>query len=242
MKRRVLALSAGLLLLGLLPGSTLAANPASIDQVNVVGSNQDNDGGHLMAQTFTVGKTGMLSSVDLWFAGGGSVTVDIKALDGSGHPTGLSLATGTGTASSASNGGWTNFPFSVPLSVTSGQVYAIVFDFTGNPGGPWAYGSNIGTDTYTGGVALFFFSSAWTTMSSANLVPDLAFRDYVDPNTTPAPSITPAPTNTPPPTSTAAGSSSAPGGGIAWFVPMGLFASFFGLIVLISRRRQRRLS
>ena len=231
MKRSVLAVSAGLLLLGLLPGSVLAANPANVDQVNVVGGATANDGGHQFAQTFTTGKTGKFSSVDLWLGGTGSVTVDIEAVDGSHLPTGPSLASGTASVGTAA---WVNFAFGAPLDVTSGQMYAIVFTLSDSQ---FTYGSDSGTNTYTAGVGYWFNTqtSAWTALgASEGLPPDLAFRTYVDPNTTPAPG------STPPPTSTALGSS--PDSGSSWLLPMGLLASLFGLIVVSARQRRRRLS
>ena len=236
MNRRVLAAGAGLLLLVLLPGSVLAANPANIDQANAVGGANANDGGHQFAQTFTTGKTGMFSSVDLWLGGTGSLTVAIEAVDGSNLPTGPSLASGTATV--ATTAGWVNFAFGAPLAVTSGQVYAIVFTASASQ---FAYGSDNGTNTYTAGVAYWFntATSAWTALgASETLPPDLAFRTYVDPNTTAAP-VTAAPGRTLPPTSTALGSS--PDSGFAWFVPLGLLASFVGLIVLFARQRRRQL-
>ncbi|HEX7490359.1 MAG TPA: hypothetical protein VF337_01505 [Candidatus Limnocylindrales bacterium] len=253
MNRRVLAVSTGLLLAALIPGSILAANPASLDQVNNIGDAQANDGGHQFAQTFTTGRTGSFSSLDLWIGGGGPVTVGIEAVDGSNLPTGPSLATGTETV--PQSGAWTNFPFTVPLSVVSGQMYALVFTLTDSQ---FAYGSDSGTDHYPAGIAYWFNTqnSTWTGLGlTQGLPPDLAFRTYVDavvtPTPTPAPTVgvttppagptTPPAGPTTPPTSTAQGGS-ADGGAIVWFVPIGLLASFCGLIVLFSRQRRRRLS
>jgi len=236
MKRRVLALGMGLLLLVLLPASAFAANPANIDQSNAVGSAQANDGGHTFAQTFTTGKTGSFSSVDLWLGGTGSITVDIEAVDGSHLPTGSSLATGTGSVSVTP--GWVNFAFTVPLAVTPGQMYAIVFT---SGVSNQAYGSNNGSDTYSNGVAYWFntVNSTWTVLGNTESLPsDLAFRTYVDPAASSAPPTTPPTT---PPTSTALGGSNAPDDGIAWLLPITLIASLSGFIVLISRQRRRRL-
>jgi hypothetical protein len=177
MKRRALALCVGLLLLCLTPGLTLAILvPSNLDQSNNVGPAQANDGGHTFAQTFTVGKTGLLSGIDLFLGSGGVVNVGIKAVDGSGLPTGSELATGTATAPSIA--GWVHFSLLVPLGVTSGQQYAIVF-VDGGP--PYAYGSDNGTDTYPAGVAYWLNSSTWTALGLSPTLPsDLAFRTFVD--------------------------------------------------------------
>jgi hypothetical protein len=222
----------GLLLLVLLPASAFAANPANIDQSNAVGSAQANDGGHTFAQTFTTGKTGSFSSVDLWLSGSGSVTVNIEAVDGSHLPTGSALATGTGTIGGLA--GWVNFAFTVPFAVAPGQMYAIVFDLSGSQ---FAYGSDNGSDTYVNGVAYWFNTqnSTWTVLGNNELLPsDEAFRTYVDPAASSAPPTTP-------PTSTVLGSSNAADDGIAWLLPIALIASLSGFMVLISRQRRRRL-
>src|SRR5664280_769175 len=169
MKRRALAFCASLLLVALVPGSTLAISPTSnLDQYNdpampltyFVGSTSD------LAQTFTVGKSGLLRGVDLYLSLVG-LTASIEAT-ASGHPTGSALASGSGTVSATP--GWVHFAFPTPLSVLKDSVYAIVFN-TGDSG-KW-YGS---TDTYPGGQALMA-ASPWNTLGDA---PDFAFRTYVD--------------------------------------------------------------
>jgi hypothetical protein len=128
-----------------------------------VGSGSD------LAQTFTAGKYGLLSGVDLYLAqdGSGSLTASIEAT-ASGHPTGPALVSASSTVSSTP--GWVHFSFLTPLSVVKDTVYAIVFN-TGD-GGAW-YGS---TDTYPGGQALMA-ASPWNTLGDS---PDFAFRTYVD--------------------------------------------------------------
>jgi hypothetical protein len=229
MKRRVPALLAGLLLIGLVPGAVLAANPANIDQQSAVGGANANDGGHTFAQTFTTGKTGQFSSVDLWLGGSGSVTVNIEAVDGSHLPTGSSLASGTGTIPGSA--GWTNFAFGTPLSVTPGTMYAIVFVLSSSQ---FAYGSDNGSNAYADGVAYWLNGATWTALGLSQTLPtDEAFRTYVDPNAPPAPGATA------PPTSTAAGSSSAAGPGVPWFLPVWLLAALCGLMVMATRTRRR---
>jgi len=197
-KRRALALFAGLLLLAMVPGPTLAV-VATIDQSNVPAAPPPvtNDSGTL-AESFTVGQTGLMTAVDLYLitAGGAvSTTVDIRALDGSGHPTGSALA--TGTVSVDTTGAWINFPFTTALSVTAGQHYAIVVILA--DGGPWWYGAT--SETYGGGAGMYTNSdpTGWTAPAPPVNTPivDFYFRTYVA-----------APGTTAPPTSTSLDGSS----------------------------------
>jgi hypothetical protein len=200
-KRRVLALLAGLSLLALVPGSTLAV-VGTIDQSNVPAAPPPvtNTSGTL-AESFTVGQTGLMTAVDLYLitAGGAvSTTVNILALDGSGHPTGAALA--TGTVSVSTTGAFINFPFTTALSVTAGQKYAIVVVL--GDAGPWWYGDT--GNTYGGGDAMFTnsFPTGWTAPAPPVNTPilDYYFRTYVAP---PLP-----PGATAPPTSTVGNGSS----------------------------------
>lgn len=78
MRRRAFALSASLLLAGLMPGLALAASPV-LDQSNAWTPGYTFSGAVQVAQTFTAGKTGALTSVDLYMAGSGSVAVSLEA-------------------------------------------------------------------------------------------------------------------------------------------------------------------
>ena len=136
MKRRALALCAGLLLLGLMPGSALAGVGTLDLSKPQNGSGPYHDSSY-WAQTFTADKSGLLSEVDLWMGysynptGSHSVTVYIQTTDPStGAPTGgqppaspLTSADGVVPEVAA----WVPFVFSTPLDVTSGTTYAIVF-------------------------------------------------------------------------------------------------------------------
>ena len=182
MKHRVLALFAGLLLLALVPGSTLAV-VGVVDQSNVPAAPPPviNTSGTL-AESFTVGQTGLMTAVDLYLitAGGAvSTTVNILALDGSGHPTGAALA--TGTVSVSTTGAFINFPFTTALSVTTGQKYAI--EVVLGDAGPWWYGDT--GDTYGGGAAMYTntFPTGWTAPAPPVNTPilDYYFRTYVAP-------------------------------------------------------------
>jgi len=237
MKRLLPALAAAALLLALSEGSILAADPAHID-AEQTGVSQ-NDGGHTFAQTIAVGHAGQFSSVDLWLGGSGSVTVNIEAVDGSDHPTGSPLATGTGAAPATA--GWVNFPFTVPLTVTVGQHYAIVFDASPST---FAYGSN--SDFYGPGAAYWFDTVAtqWKALGATEGFPvDLGFRTYVDPaaaqstpTATPTSVDPPTARNTPAPTS-AVDNSASGGGSVVWLLPIGLLAACGGMMFVIYRRR-----
>jgi len=172
MKRRALALCASLLLVGLVPGSTLAIlNPTSnLDQWNdPAGLVHGASGAINWAQTFTAGGYGLLSGVDLYLSlgGGGSLTASIEAT-ASGLPTGPTLASASSTV--AASAGWVHFSFPTPLSVVQDSVYAIVINPTA--AGVW-YGS---TNTYPGGQA-FEAGAPWTALPDPA---DFGFRTYVD--------------------------------------------------------------
>jgi hypothetical protein len=174
MKRRALAICASLLLVGLVPGSTLAIPTSNLDQHNdpAMPLNHFASGAVNWAQTFTAGKSGLLSGVDLyvrnWGGGGVSLTVSIEATTSGGLPTGPALASASSAVSSTA--GWVHFSFTTPLSVVKDTVYAIVSNLA--TVGVW-YGS---TNTYPGGQA-FEAGAPWNTLSDPA---DFAFRTYVD--------------------------------------------------------------
>jgi hypothetical protein len=182
MKRRALALCAGFLLMGLMPGSTLAiVTPTYIDQSNTVKA--ANVSGHF-AQTFTAGQSGPLSRVDLVLvsanAGGDSLSLSIYPTDGAGTPvtTGTALAT-SGVASvpcCAVTGAWVSFSFASPFSVTAGTMYAIVFDTHAGGANVWAFGSN--TNAYSRGAA-WRASPSWGHETSPD-PDDFDFRTYLE--------------------------------------------------------------
>lgn len=178
MKRSALALSASILLVALLPGSAMAA--AVVDQSNnpsgtpapTIGTPGD------IAQTFTAGKTGLLTEVDLYMNGTGTYPVRIESTTGAGLPAGDNLGGGLGTPVNPE--GWVSFVLGSPVAVTAGQVYAIVFN-TGNTAAAWGSG-----DTYAGGQALIV-NGVWMSMQAwlpSSLLYDFAFKTFVDPQTT----------------------------------------------------------
>jgi hypothetical protein len=188
MKRRGLALCAGVLLLGLLPGSVLA-KPGVDQQMTDCTTGF---GSHPFAQTFTTGMTGTLTGVDLNLTETSKKSITVSIFSAPfGTPTGLSLASGSTTVNFS---GWYSFDFSIPLSVTAERKYAIVFDVgTGS-----ACGSN--ANKYLRGEALVQ-NPTWSVLTGA----DFAFKTYMLaplPTATPSPVPTPAPTPPPAPAAT----------------------------------------
>ena len=183
-QRVALALCAGLLL-GLMPGSALAK--PTVDQQNIA-DGTGFSGVDTLAQTFTVGRTGTLTQIDLLIdeSPAKSLTVHIKAV-GATYPTGSDLATGSASVNVQA---WYHFPLSKALSVKAGQKYAIIFSL-GATGG--VYGSTSG-DKYPRGQALVEDPS-WFTYAGTI---DFDFKTYVAPL---APAPTPKPTAKPQPTS-----------------------------------------
>jgi hypothetical protein len=179
-----LALCAGFLLLGLLPGVTLAyVIPSYLDQSNTTPNS--NVSGEL-AQTFTAGQSGPLSRVDLWVAslnnpGGGSMSLSIYPTDGAGTPvtTGTALATSGTTLVpySATTAAWVSFTFGSPYSVTAGTMYAIVFN-AGGGANIWASGSD--TDAYSRGAA-WISTPSWVLHAHPL---DFDFRTYLQDSVT----------------------------------------------------------
>jgi hypothetical protein len=177
MKRRALAFGAGLLLLGLLPGFALAA-PVVDQKSETVSYVWGGSGVANYAQTFTVGMAGKLTGVDLNLQGvevATTVDVTIQSLNGSGFPNGTHLASGSATAPATT--GWVHFALTPMISVTVGQVYAIVFTINGQPNAPWEVWGAI-TNPYAGGEAQDA-SSGWHGLQDVT-TSDFAFRTYVD--------------------------------------------------------------
>jgi hypothetical protein len=201
MNRRALALCAGLLLLALAPGSVLAASV--VDQKYEVDSTGwGGTATNYFAQTFTVGITGKLTSVDLRLSEAAAVpvTVHISGLSG-GVPRGTGLASGSASIQFVN---WYNFALTPPVSVTAGQTLGIVFSL--GAGGS-VKGSAPGG--YPGGQALIKPAASWELHPEI----DFAFRTYVEkavatpaptlkPTLKPTPTPSPNPTATPEPTST----------------------------------------
>jgi hypothetical protein len=222
-KRFAVAISMGCLLLALVPATTMAVVvPADLDQSNEthglsIGTTAD------LAQTFTAGKTGALTDVELYWTGSGTIPVSIYAT-AAGLPTGAALATTSLTITSVD--AWIDFTFGTPANVTSGTMYAIVFN-TGETAA--AFGS---LENYANGQALFN-NGAWIPMPDNLTLKDFAFWTYVH---VAAPTAAP----TAPPTTTA--SAPAPDSGLpVLLLPVASILFLVGFLVpLIRRQRQNR--
>ena len=194
MKCRALALSVGLALLGLMPGSALADGPV-LDQSNNPAPTFMMGGSYAYAQTFTVGMSGQLDEIDLNLAANHptAILVQIEGLTGSGVPTETPLSVAA-TIVNGSAFSWYRFPLAEPFAVAPGDTYAIVFTTT-----PWSSAAGSSSD-YPGGQALMFYADKWQPPTQFY---DFAFRTYVQTATaTPTPTTTPAPTPTPAPVAT----------------------------------------
>ena len=172
MKRRALALCAGLLLVGLVPGLTLASAPA-VDQhtdpatpANATWFPYGNTLGDI-GQTLTVGMTGQLTQVDLDLKCSGLVGVVVMLREGS--KSGTILTYKVAPVDSVA-GAWYHVLFSSPPSVKASQTLAIEIQQT-TPASCSVYGSNVssyaGGDLYQGNPA------------TENPNEDLAFTTYV---------------------------------------------------------------
>ena len=183
MKRSALALSAGILLMALLPGSVMAnvgpgvldrSNDPNLDGLHEIGST----GTDVLAQSFIPSRTGMLTGVQLYMLGDAtSVNAKIETT-AAGLPNGILATSSAVTFASAS--GWVDYSFPAPAQVFAGNTYAIVFSTKANAS---AVGSG---DTYSGGQSLIV-DGVWkpiTTWSPSSVIEDFAFRTYVAPQTT----------------------------------------------------------
>ena len=184
MKRRAFALCASLLLVGLVPGSTLAIPTSNLDQSAATGSTvapvSPSTGIPLLAQTFTAGRGGLLTGVDLSLAVNGTANTcvalqRVHSVGGNMVPDGSGLATAgckDVTGASSSTPSWVHFSFTSEPVVTPGTMYSIVFD----AGPARAFGPP--ADLYAGGAGWSNLTGAgWTGIASLS---DFGFRTYVD--------------------------------------------------------------
>jgi hypothetical protein len=195
------------MLVGLVPGAILAVAALDAHSEDVSYS----WGGSVAAtyaETFTVGTTGQLTAVDLRADSTlVTTTVDVKieALDGSGNPNGTALTSGSAVVPTST--AWVSVALT-PYSVTSGQVYALVFTMHAPSSGEWEIYGSI-ANPYAGGEAMDG-NNGWQALQDVT-TEDFAFQTYVDPAATPTatPTATAIRGSTPPPTSVAG----APAGG-----------------------------
>ena len=173
MKRLALTLCASLLLVALAPGLALGVTPPSnLDQDNepVAGNAVNTTSTHDMGQTFTAGKSGLLSGVDLNMDlnPAATVTVHIESTTG-GMPSDTVLT--SGSASVGTSNAWIHFSLVPPISVAAGTVYAIVFNTGGSADSALGQGNN-----YAGGETVWK-NPTWAALGGPF---DLWFRTYVD--------------------------------------------------------------
>lgn len=145
--------------------------PASaLDQSNT-GSTiwRTSNPGFAMAQTFTVGATGMLDRVTLEFPRAGQSYTLLVGEFAFGAPMGFII-----DQSGATGSGPTTIELSTPVPVEAGQTFYISVE-----GRFSSLDIGLTEDTYTGGTALAFdpWTGTWETMADQ----DMAFTTYVRP-------------------------------------------------------------
>jgi hypothetical protein len=178
------------------PGGSAATVPSNITSTT-----------QRLAQTITVGATGLLDGVAFYVTrtgSSGTVVFEIQSTSG-GSPTGTVLATGTLLESSVptSIGGGTTIPFSPGAFVVAGTAYAIVISAPSLAGGASVHINVHSPGTYPGGD--FFSDSGSGFVSTGN---DASFADFITaatatPTSTATPTATVTSTVTLTPTATA---------------------------------------
>ncbi|HEX4191325.1 MAG TPA: hypothetical protein VHZ06_10065, partial [Marmoricola sp.] len=169
-----------------LVGTNLSSGPASaaddvVDQSQTASTDcyYTVDDFYSFAQTFTAGRSGPLTRVDLLidrFAGTPAINVGIYATDDSGIPTGPALATGTLPTLPDSVQGFQSASFSTPPVLVKDTKYAIEASAPGdNTNSGWCFNTN---QPYTGGEGFGYATQApdpaWTPYDV-----DFAFRTYI---------------------------------------------------------------
>jgi hypothetical protein len=172
----------------LLPAPTATAAPVVDQQVIPPGnlSAAINDCCAFVAQTFTAGRSGALTGVNVSIGASApfQLRVGIRTTDPSGAPTSVVLAATTLDRPDSTLDEL--ITFTAPPQVTAGVRYAIVVDYPdagpqeGN--GVWAGSS---TDPYPLGQALFSDDGGTSWFRSGDYESDLFFRTYVDATRTP---------------------------------------------------------
>jgi hypothetical protein len=172
MRRRLLPLFIAL---------TLAAIPghaAALGTLDQEAANANLGGGCIpdyKAQTFTVGLTGLLDTVEVFSYPGSNYgplwNIEIRSVTG-GAPSATILATGSAPWPGVAS--WTQIALSPAIAVQSGETYAIVSTTTP------CWGQAI---PYAGGT--FFYSNDHVSWNDAGA--DLAFRTYVTQAAAPTP-------------------------------------------------------
>ncbi len=179
----------------LIAGSLLAAPTAqaasTLDQdVPDSGLSTTVDASKTLAQAFTAGLTGALTSIDIALrksGSGGDVTVSIYAVNGSGQPTGTAMASTVVPPSAITTTGiWSagvtfvNVAFTSAPRVVAGTQYAYTIEApnANSAGTPSSYYvAYLAAAAYAGGNSWFCTpgSCTWSPQGT-----DLGFRTYVD--------------------------------------------------------------
>jgi hypothetical protein len=177
MKRSGLALLAAIALGAAFAGPVAAIPiPGTLDQSNAVSTSPDITfaSGAPMSQTFTAGKSGLLTVVRLWADHTTPFRVEVEGTT-AGKPNGDSYGT-SNQGTPTNTAGWVTFDFPSAVPVNANTMYALVFN--AGAGADAAYGSG---DTYSGGQASIFLGGIWTVIDrspSPNLL-DFGFQTYV---------------------------------------------------------------
>jgi hypothetical protein len=185
MKRRMaLPLAAGLLVAAMLPGPALAGtllgstdqSNTSLDTSLALGQN--------VAQTFTAGKTGLLTGVNLHLSALSGGTANLYLTNTvSDHPNTASGILVTSAAQSpGTSGSWLTFQFAYPWHIVAGTKYSVVLWGTlvmgfadASTGNKYSSGEAF---TLTGSMS----SGTWDTTGLSGI--DLAFETVVDAQST----------------------------------------------------------
>jgi hypothetical protein len=160
------------------PSNTVTpAQPETVDQSDSPAGMATSTLYH-QAQTFTAGKNGRLTGVDLYLAVSSQQTVHIyiRAVNGSGLPTGSNLDSSTLVLATQS-AGWVHFPLPGLVNVNSGTKYAVVLDNGGSFAVSWSWAGS-----YSGGQGMSANDagdSSWTTNDAVYGAWDFAFKTYV---------------------------------------------------------------
>jgi hypothetical protein len=245
------------MLLSFAPAPAVAASPGNPDQFNGCGP-YDTGGADDLAQTFTAGKSGTLTGVDLWLDGSGSVSLKLETTS-AGRPSGTLLAATSLSYTTTDRRIRARFTFSPAPSVGAGNSYALVFTTSGlicgsldtySGGRAWTDGgvevvAVAGSDLGAGQAAA---DPQWTPLEYPA---DFAFQTYVDDGTpvNPTPLTTeplgqpftfaPKANPTPPLTATDGESSSPAAGQVVWFAGLAVSGGILAFLIVGDHRRRR---
>ena len=139
-------------------------------------------------QTFVPGLTGQLTRADINLFCSGctgtapTVTVSVRATDGSGLPTGADLAAVTFPTSTSGAGAYFTANFTTPAAVTAGTKYALVVRNATNPSVGVNAITRSATDVYAPGSRVTSADSGgtWTAPLTSGSTTDLGFITYIN--------------------------------------------------------------